>query len=221
MTTEPLFMPTDFNCTVKRFGPEEEMSPSEFEPGDFILTHSKGLFARLIRFGQRLRYWGIDRRFTRWNHTAIIVTDRGDLVEALTGVVRTHISHYKQTEYFLVRLPPNMADSRDRMQAVAFAEFCVGERYGWVTIVSIALSMLTGAKFAFGITGQSICSGLVIRCLERTNFIIPNGDSPTHVATADLAKWFNVEPPTAKTLGNPPKPTIKFSVSLTDNKQAA
>jgi hypothetical protein len=89
----------------------------------------------------------------------LIASDTGDLIEALSvGVVATHISRYKPTEYFLVHIHDADADARDREQAVEYAKYCLGEGYGWLTICNIALALLTGCKFTFGIDGQVICS---------------------------------------------------------------
>jgi hypothetical protein len=76
---------------------------------------------------------------------------------------------------------------------VAFAEHWIGARYDWATIVSIVISLLTGAKFSFGFAGQLICSGLVARALERTTAIFE--EEPSHVMPAGLAKMFAVAPP--------------------------
>ena len=57
-------------------------------PGDFILTHSPGLYGELIRFGETLRYWGKDKVFAHWSHAAIFVNDTGDIIEALGGGVQ-------------------------------------------------------------------------------------------------------------------------------------
>jgi len=51
----------------------------------------------------------------------------------------------------------------------------------------------TGAKFTFGIEGQMICSGLVARSQERTHAIFNR--TPSHVMPADLAKYYQVDPP--------------------------
>jgi hypothetical protein len=75
-----------------------------------------------------------------------------------------------------------------------------------MNIVSIALSLITGGKFTFGFDGQAICSGLVARALERTNAIF-NRD-PEHIMPADLAKYFNVQPPAPRgPRGLPAKPS--------------
>jgi hypothetical protein len=116
------------------------------------------------------------------------------LIEAINaGVIETNISRYKDTEYHLVHLEDSLADRHDREQAVKFAEASLGQKYGYVMVASIALSLLTGAKFAFGYDGQSICSGLVARALERSSALFDR--SPSHTLPADLAKKFKVEPP--------------------------
>jgi hypothetical protein len=104
-------MPVTIHATVMPFAPGQEAKPGQFTAGDFILTHSKGLFATLIRFGQGLRYWGPNRKYIRWSHAALIVSDDGNLVEALdNGVVATHISHYSGEESHKRNLRP-MANS--------------------------------------------------------------------------------------------------------------
>ncbi len=175
--------------TVQRFGPGEEVV--EPVPGDFILTHGASWTSRMIRFGQKLRYWGKDRIYTRWNHAAIFVAQNGDIVEALgAGVQRRNISVYKGTEYHVIHLQNALAEDRDH--EVEFALACLDDSYGWLTILSIALSLLSASKFGFGVDGQEICSALVARCLERTGEIFP--EDPWHLMPADLAKYFDVRP---------------------------
>jgi len=80
----------------------------------------------------------------------------------------------------------------NRTHEVEFAQACLHNHYGWLTIVSIALSLLTGSKLGFGVDGQEICSALVARCLERTGEIFPT--DPWHIMPADLAKYYDVLP---------------------------
>jgi len=85
---------------------------------------------------------------------------------------------------------------------VAFGEASVGDPYGWPTIVSIGLTLVTGAKFNFNVDGQQICSGLVARAEERTGVIFADSQSngpkdlrePSHIMPADLAMYYQVEP---------------------------
>lgn len=122
----------------------------------------------------------------------MIVSDTGGLIEALgCRVKKTHIDKYKSTEYHLVCLGA-LADRRDREQVVAFADWCLGEEYDFVTLVSIAFTLLFGGKFDSGMDGQTMCSGLVARALERTNAIFDR--TPSHITPADLARYFNVTP---------------------------
>ena len=163
--------------------------------GDFILTHGDEWTSRLIRFGQSLRYRGASARYTYWNHTALVVDEDGSIVEALgTGVARRSIHDYDPTQYTVVRID---ASDADRAEAAAFACSTIGADYGWVTIASIAVSLVTGGKFAFAIDGQLICSGLVARALERTTAIFKH--DPARIMPAELAEVFGVDPPPAGT----------------------
>jgi uncharacterized protein YycO len=176
----------------------EEGAP---RPGDFILTHGNEWTSKLIRFGQSLRYRGPHAKYTYWNHTALIVDTKGAIVEALgTGVALRSIHDYEPTQYTVVRIT---ASEEDRMQAATFARSCVGAEYGWVSIVSIAISLVTGGGFAFAIDGQLICSGLVARSLERTTAIFKH--DPARIMPAELAEVYDVEPPVPGTpKGRPP-----------------
>jgi permuted papain-like amidase YaeF/Yiix C92 family enzyme len=168
-------------------------APEWNRPGDFVLTHSDHWTNRLISFGQMLRFRGVDRKFAYWNHTALIVGTNGDIIEALgsnPGVVLQNLSKYARGEYTVVRIK---ASPEDRDETVGFARSCLGEPYGMLTIVSIALSLLTGTRFSFGFPGQMICSGLVARALERTRAIFKA--EPSHMMPADLAKAYRVNPP--------------------------
>jgi uncharacterized protein YycO len=193
MPVRTRFMPVP-RAGVRRYGAGEEAT--DWQPGDFILTHGDAWTSRLIRIGQRLRIRGRDAVFTYWNHAAMVVSDHGDLIEALGGgVSRTDASKYRAKDYHVI---DSGASSPDRDEAVAFASWCADEQapYGFVTLASIAWTLLTGAKFSFFVDGSEICSGLVARCQERTGAIF-NRD-PIHIMPADLAKYFQVEPPTGE-----------------------
>lgn len=178
-------------ATIERYGPGEQAS--NLQAGDFILTHGSDLFSRLIRFGQALRFHGKDRRYTYWSHAALIVDEQGTLIEALSqGVCQTNISHYAPAEYHLVRLGSS-ANEEDRAEAVRFARTAVRDKYGWLTIANIGLRLLTGGKLAFEMDGQFICSGLVARAMERTQAIFDRNTEG--IMPADLAKYYQVEPP--------------------------
>ena len=177
--------------SVERYGPGE--AASDFQPGDFILTHRRHLVSRLIRVAQKIR--GRERTYSYWSHAAVIVSGDGDLVEAETrGVVRTNLARYASREYHLVRLGDS-ADDRDRRQVVAFAESLVGQPFGFLDLFSVGLSLLTGAKINVSYESHLMCSALVARALERTSAIF--GDEPAHMLPADLARYYGAEAPAA------------------------
>ncbi len=60
--------------------------------------------------------------------------------------------------------------------------------YGWLTIASIILTLLTSSRFVFGMVGTAICSGFVAEALVRTGIICEK--PPSHMMPADLAKMY-------------------------------
>lgn len=160
-------------------------------PGDFMFTHEDAWTSRLIQIGQAIRFRGKRNRYAYWNHVALFVDDIGTIVEALgTGVSQGAVTKYNGTQRTIVRID---ASAADREEAATFAKECVGARYGGLTIISIALSLLTGTKLSFSVDGQFICSGLVARALERTTAIFRK--EPSRIMPAELAEKFNVPRP--------------------------
>jgi uncharacterized protein YycO len=188
--------------TVERFGPGEAVVKPQ--PGDFLLTHALGFSSNLIRWGEKLRYRGAEAGFAHWSHAAMFVDTDGEIVEAiLAGVQQRNVSVYKDTEYHVIRLTE--ATDKERTHAVAFAEHCLHDSYGYVTDLSLMFSLLTGRKFFFGEDGQMICSGMVARALERMGAIFKY-DS-WHMLPADLADAFQVLPTPGAEKGTVPDAT--------------
>ena len=168
-------------------------APSAWKPGDFILTHGDAPISKLIRFGEGLRIHGDDKKYTWFNHAALVIAENGDLAEALgKGVVRSNADKYKPKTYVVVHI---IAADGEIAHVLDFANWVLEtrHRYGWITIASIAVTMLTGAKFTFFIDGTFICSGFVARAMERTGAIFSR--DPVHITPADLAKYYNCDPP--------------------------
>lgn len=182
--------------TVEQFGPGK--LPDHWVMGDYLLV-SAGEWkdgkrgpvpwvSRLVQFGQGLRFRGPDRPFAHWNH-AVWVSD-GRLIEALAhGVKASPYEKYRDVEFHLVHSNLNAVERQD---ADAFVGYELKEhvRYGFLTIASIALSLLTGLKFTFGIPNTAICSGLVAAALAAPQW----REDPSHVMPADLAKYANIRP---------------------------
>jgi hypothetical protein len=181
-------------ASIRNYPPNVAAQVGEYQKGDFILTHGNTFFSILIRIGQSLAFWGEDSKYTWWNHSALIVSKDGNIIEALgsSGVKLNHISKYAPTDFHIVSLG-ELASERDREQMCTFAYKTLDLKYGLMIIISIAIGLITGCRFKFGFDGEYICSGLVARALERTSVIFDR--SPSHIMPADLAKYFLVEPP--------------------------
>ena len=160
----------------------------KYVPGDFILVSSKGILAKLIRFGQFIRYHGKMKPFSYWNHAAMIIDEEGTIIEAIgRGVVTNSIEDYKDVEYYYVSTKLNK-QSRD--QTVAACKSFLKDKYGWLTILSIAFELLSGVKLQFTNSNTMICSAVVGQSLWAGGIIF--NANPYQMMPADLAAAFNV-----------------------------
>lgn len=161
------------------------IDPLFIMPGDFILTTKDSFFHRLIAIGQSFRF---PKQYAKYTHCALVVDKQGSLIEADSeGILHRSLGDYLSKDYVYIHIK---ASPEDRAEAVAFANSCIQNPYGWFTALSIGLSMLTGLKFSFGFQGQEVCSGLIARSLERTQFIPPTDAS--HIPPALLAQMYQV-----------------------------
>jgi len=167
---------------------EAGQDPVKYVPGDFLLVSTTGILAKFIRFGQFLRYHGKMKPFAHWNHAAMVIDEDGTIVEAVgRGVVTSNISEYKNVEYYYVTTKLNK-QSRD--QTVAACKSFVKDKYGFVTIISIALELLTGIKIQFNSSNSMICSAVVAQSLWAGGYIFDR--NPYQMMPADLADAFDV-----------------------------
>jgi uncharacterized protein YycO len=175
---------------VERYGPGE--SATRFDPGDFILTHRFRPIAAMIRMAQEVRFRGADGVYAHWTHCAMVVGADGTLVEAESvGVKRSPISKYRSKEYHVVKLGTEFP-AEGRKQAVAYAEAQVGQAFGYLALVGSALFLLFGLHLRLMRRNHQICSGLVVRALQRGG-LLPDAD-PDLSLPADLAKIYEVKP---------------------------
>jgi uncharacterized protein YycO len=167
---------------------EAGQEPAKFNPGDFILVSTTGILAKFIRFGQFFRYHGKMKPYSFWNHAAMIVDTDGTIIEAAgRGVRYNNIEEYKDVEYYLVNTKLNQ---QSRNQTVAACKSFVKDKYGWFTILSIALQLLTGIEFQFSFGSSIICSALVAQSLWAGGYIFDQ--NPFQMMPADLAAAFNI-----------------------------
>ncbi len=181
---------------VEHFGPGH--MPDVWTPGDYMLVSAgvwkdgrRGpvpLVSRMIQWGQRLRFRGERSVYAYWNHAVWVST--GCLIEALgRGVTASPYEKYRDVDFHLVHSNLNVVERSDAEGFVRY-ELRVHARYGFATIVSIGLSLLTGLKFSFGVPGTVICSGLVAAALGAPQW----REDPSHVMPADLAEYARITP---------------------------
>jgi uncharacterized protein YycO len=177
-------------ASVERYGPGE--AATEYEPGDFILSHRNRPIAGLISLGQKRRFRRGDAIYAHWSHCALIVEKDGTLVEAeALGVVKTPISKYTAREFHLVRLGDEF-DADGRRRAVEYANQQVGAGFGYLALVGVSIYLLTGWPLRLMRRNHQICSELVVRALQAGG-LLKDAD-PSLTLPADLAKRFNVRP---------------------------
>jgi hypothetical protein len=171
-------------------------APTSFVPGDFSLhraTTNRGRngattkIGRCIQAGERVRYGNTD--FARWTHSALIVSETGDVCEALeSGVARDNIEKYRGTDYMIVHPAGSPAQ---RALAGEFAEGRVGDQYGVLDFAGLAVQCLFGWNLSIQIDGQFICSGLVARATEK--YIAGYPRASQDMMPADLAYYWGAE----------------------------
>jgi hypothetical protein len=180
--------------SVEHFGPGT--LPAEWYMGDYMLVSAgvwkdgkRGpvpLVSRMIQIAQGLRYRGDRSGYAHWNHAVWVSSDC--LFEALAhGVTKSPYEKYRDVEFHVVHSNLNEVE---RVDADAFVryEHSVHAGYGTLQIVSIALSLLTGLRFSFGMPGTAICSGLVAAALAAPQW----REDPSHVMPADLAAYAEI-----------------------------
>jgi cell wall-associated NlpC family hydrolase len=146
--------------------------------GDIILVHEGSWDSRLIQWATH----------SHWNHCALI--GDGQLIEALSsGVQASPLTKYDGIDTATI---DTKLDDDGRVEAVAFAVSCIGQGYGWLTIGSAAVALLTNGKLTVGLNGTEICSGLCARALEHAGVILPQ--AAAQMSPGDLATYFEVTP---------------------------
>lgn len=169
----------------------------EWQVGDIVLTHNAESFvSKLIRFGQRLRYRGEDTKFAWYNHAAVVVSPDGDLIEALGhGIVKTHVTRYDKEFYSYIDVGLNDSE-RTKVGQYAQRVSDLNSRYGYLQIIAIAISLLTGSHLQFSLRGQNICSGFAAESLRAGGYWFERKGqiaSSSFITPADLAHAFGSE----------------------------
>jgi hypothetical protein len=169
-------------------------APDTLVPGDFTLhrattNRTRGgettALGKLIQAGERVRFGNADA--ARWTHSTLIVSESGDIVEAVeAGVSERNLSDYLHTDYVVVSV---RATPEQRSLACGFARGRVGDHYGIVNFIALACQCLFGWTLSVHLGGQYICSGLVARATEK--YIEGYPRSPEEMMPGDLAYFWD------------------------------
>ena len=168
-------------------------TPDVLVPGDFSLhrastNKTRGgettALGKFIQAGERVRFGNTD--FARRTHSTLIVSEDGDIVEAIeSGVSKRNIAKYKDTDYMIVHVT---STPEQRALACGFALSRVGDSYGIVNFIGLALQSLFGLTLSVHLGGQYICSGLVARATEKCIDGYPR--TPEDMMPGDLAYFW-------------------------------
>ena len=161
------------------------------KPGDLIGFETSGLFAALIRFGQRLG------RVKNWRVTHIAIVDEvlADGVAWLVQAVRTvdvvslndayegvprHVLSWKGT-------------NEDREDILRFGGEMVGMKYGVLTVVFRAINYLTPrfVRVNGERKGRMDCSVLGARAWEHGGFVFPRDVDVWQITPGELVDRFS------------------------------
>ena len=128
-------------------------------PGDLIFEHGRGVTSWLIRWAEKIRFRG-----SEWNHVAILCDQ--DL-DGSWWVIQAQGSGVRRVRLDETVTHAIVSTSADRVDLLDFAHAKVGERYGFLTCVSIVLNLFTPAfiHIDFRRDGTLICSALAAQAL--------------------------------------------------------
>lgn len=162
------------------------------QPGDLVLCRQNTVLDKIISVAQMLH---TSSQASHWTHVAVVKDPKtGEMYEAVSsGVKIGNISAYP--DHLIVPMNLNAYDTAKMMN---FCEHWLGAEYGFLTLFSIGIDLLTPAFFHFRSGDTFICSQYAAKALEQTGWICPIVDS-SHVMPSNLEQWLvKVTPANAK-----------------------
>ena len=156
---------------------------NQIQPGDIVLAYTSGAYGRLIQFGQALRW----RHHSKWHHSALVVEIDAEgtvwCVQMARRGERVRLQDVAPGRPLKIISCP---DGVDRQRAIDFANRVIGNKYGILTIISIAFNILTPSEFRVDIRrdGTLICSAMVARSLEHGGWWCPV--DPFQISPAEI-----------------------------------
>lgn len=151
------------------------------QAGDLVFCHSSGIVGRAIRLAERLRW----RPGSFYNHVALLSEAVGDdwrVIQAEgKGVTDTALlsSVVPGGTYAVFTCPA------DRAKVLEFAHAQVGRRYGFLTIASIVVTLLSPQFLNVMLPDTWICSAVAAESLRAGGWL-RNWDDIYQVSPAQL-----------------------------------
>lgn len=178
-------------ATVRYFGPGEHCSDPAL--GSLILVRHTGAMASIIRFGEWLRGKVQGQEpFWRVNHAMTVVSTVGAFIrvseqEARGGTI-SDLATYVDHAYAVVTIDQSTTAARQESAKVGW--WYSNVPYGWVSIASDTLYILSGIPLTLAI-GQSVVCSTAAAQAQCAQGLIP--DKPlVAVLPSDLARYFGV-----------------------------
>lgn len=143
--------------------------------GDIVFAHSNGIMGRAIRLGELLRW----KHGSEWNHVAIIDRVENGVAFVIQAEARGVTSNKTLDSvapdgHYIVIRPPQCVDIET---SLAFARQEVGSHYGWLSIVTDILDIITPDWFpSLRRRSTWICSALVLEALRAGGWLHQWGD---------------------------------------------
>lgn len=161
----------------------------KFMPGTLVEFEGNAWTDKLIKFGERLR----GKKGSQFSHMGIIVDMDGGTVEAVgRGIVKSRVG----SRTYKILDPFHPDDKLAYISCVTYARWCANPKrnskikYGYLTIISIAIDLIFGGKFSFRSGNTLICSELAAKAAEHGGWICPKLDT-SHVMPSDMDKWLS------------------------------
>jgi hypothetical protein len=154
----------DWHSELRPGFPLLTTEPVPLKAGDLAFCHGGGIVDWGIRAAEWLRF----RKGSRYNHVAVLNAPLGDgdwsVIEAESpGVIMSTLSSLTaHGEVKIVSVPVVC----NRQDVVQFMRFQLGEKYGFLTIASLLVSLILPGSVNFYKPGTWICSAVAAEALR-------------------------------------------------------
>ena len=155
-------------------------TPKTAKPGDIVFFHGTGFVDGAIRWAEKIRF----KKGSAWNHVAILKerTDKGWTLYQAEGKGITDTGLLGDSGYFILRLPEGV----NREKVLEFANGEVGKPYGFLTILSILVTLFMPQFVNVMLPNTWICSAYAAEAMRTGGWYHP---WPDLYQTSPAALW--------------------------------